>query len=301
MDNKKTDNYTFYVMPGGLTSVQVSDLFKKSLFQMKSRHGVDYTHSRFYIKIIPGKSEGRNYGYLRVTDSGLYNCIIGKNPDGSNREQVQVKSISDYQIQPPFGIKGSREEADFDALEPDEQFQVVSDFYRGLGADYDDRVFNSYMSNTVDLEPLFNFEIHESGTHVCIEPAYVFIDPHRVNNEIYVHNVPQNITPAKLKAFFKPFNTMASSIIRTDINNVKCVEDYPLVNVVLRDRSRSRDMLLVFNPRSNDGKFALLVQKRCVIDGSELFFDLPTERETQFAHNKRSEQLGCLGQVVARK
>ena len=85
---KQTDSFTFYILPGNLDVEATSDLFKASLQKMKTCHGVDYTSSKFFIKILKGNSSDTGYGYIRVTDSGLYNCIVGKNPNGTERVRI---------------------------------------------------------------------------------------------------------------------------------------------------------------------------------------------------------------------
>ena len=59
-----------------------------ALDELYRRHGLDYRQTSCVFKIIPTRS-GFGYGYLRVGDEGLFNVILGLNPNGSERRAHQ--------------------------------------------------------------------------------------------------------------------------------------------------------------------------------------------------------------------
>lgn len=296
---EKTDSFTMYILPGHLDTEQTTQLFKQSLEKMKQL-GHDYTRSPFYVKVLNGYSQNKNFGYLRVTDRGLYNCMMGKNPDGSERVKRSDKPLTDYQEYPPFFVKGTEEFVEFDSKSSDMQLKAIADFYKSLGPDYDNKVFEAYEADqTGEVQPsLFEFITHESGCKIDYYPAFVKIDPNRVNFELICKGVPEDFPISEIKTFFTPFNTINKSITRHNEKGVKCIEHYPILNVVFRNKNKKKDILVTFNPRTNDARFAQLVHPRCVLKGTELFFTLPRAEESKTMRQYGSEAAGCLGKPM---
>lgn len=290
-----TDSRTLYIMPRHLTEEQVYETFVKSLELMRDVHGVDFTKSKFYVKVLKGNTPSTGYGYIRVTDSGLYNCIVGKNPDGTSRtrfESSEPVRETDYEFVDGCCAYLETYGKTFENIK-----QYINEFNYSHPNVWDEQIHDQVRGTEVHDPPLFEMlDYHEDGTPISIEPAYVKLNDYHINSEMYACNVPSSINVAHIKKLFEPFSTVSSTAIRTIGDHARYNETYPHISKIRNaNRSDVVDILVSFHPRSNDGYFAMLVQKQCVINNTVLYFARPTPFQSRNGHTIEAEKLGFLG------
>jgi hypothetical protein len=193
---------------------------------------------------------GISYAYL--SNYQAYNALVGRNLDGTPR--VEYKKME-------------KDEPDYDSWE-------------GMLENNDQSWFD-IMEETpnkeeIQLGPLASPLIpNEDGTvyYLNISPAFVEVIEDLTMNTICIRNVPSDITPEMLKDIFKEYasNSFTKRKIRFKTGTIN--EAYPLVTVTSKKRG-----YITYDPKTNDGSFALLMTKRIAVGNHVLHCSHPSRK-----------------------
>lgn len=237
-----------YIWCNEMNEAQVRAEFVESLRDMKKNHGYDFTDEEFMVRVVNNHGDC-NYGYIRVENPGLYNCLIGKNVDGSPREKV-ITSF-EFKDETPVFPDG------FDTWDEDVKFEFLKSFYSNTFQCALDE-YQRYDESLVrkQMGPLFVMPSINN-----IEPAFV-----RGNAECKNHLVSSNVHPdvpiSVIRSMFRRFVTdKAASVLH---HKTKQKMFYP---IVWRD-FRTNNVHVQYNPRSTDGYFAHLMYKVCIVSNT---------------------------------
>jgi hypothetical protein len=282
-----TDKATLYILSGSLDETGVRELFDEQLAVMRDKHGIDYTKEPYLVKVLPGHTPDTGYGYIRVSNPGLYNCIVGKTPDGKDRVRYERKPLSDFEtpFNPPFR----------DDMSNDEKFEVIKEYLKEFDPDYDTRIFAAQDASAVLVreEPLFGIMHNPEKGMVHISPADITLGNVRNrSNEMYTSGVKGDVDPAHIKRFFKPFATTKSTVVRggKGRRGDRWTEEYPTVSIV-KSKGVS-DVMVSFHPGTSDGRFAMLFHRNCEINGTMFYFRTPNNSESYSCRSPNAEIAG---------
>lgn len=251
-NNKVVDNHTLYFWCNDLESHEVKKEFHIAIDTMKQEHGIDFTGTNLILKVIKNNARG-NYGYAYVENTGLYNCIMGKNVDGSTRKVNKELEIEDE----PFVAPDN-----WNRLSDDEKFEVLKKFYTNA---FSDELANHHENENTKTEPdvllppLIRFK-----TITC---QAAFTSKNNVSNNFIAYDVPKHISGEMVFEIFKPFTSKNTYIYN---KKTKQKSYYPLIYERYIDGKRS--ISVSFEPRSVDGYFAYLIHRICNIDESTTIY-----------------------------
>jgi len=229
---------------------------------------------KFQTNIIT-KNDGTTfgYGYLWVEDVKLYNILIGKNEDGSDRVTIIDDStwnpdpiiIKQKQDWIKYGIpKGmswydatEREEYLDKLLEPPKIKINLPPLLKIIPFTYTEEQKKKDPSKTTD-----NFVFHPA----TISPKEDIISTHR----IFCPFVPKNLSEKDFRNIFEKFSTSHKTNI-TDSNGKK-TSTYPTISI--DKKKQTPTAIISFDPSTYDALFALLMTRKTNLPGiSTLYFD----------------------------
>jgi hypothetical protein len=251
MDKKVYDRHTLYILSGPLEEEEIMRSLRESLSSLPS----DCANTKIYINTIrsfrPSSEENQvvliGVSYAHINSQRAFNALIGLNLDGSKR--VEHRKNSTEKDEEPWNIGENDGRAWSDMIDDEPQVEEIT------------------------LEPLVcpMAEINGVIKPLEISPAFVETDPELSMNTICIRNVPHDITPQMLKEIFKEYSYTTINPRKTKQKNI--VESYPFITITPKRRG-----YVTFDPRTNDGAFALLMTKRILIGSHVLHCNHPVRK-----------------------
>lgn len=289
MTSEITDNHTLYLHTGGATQGQVEDIFRNIMEDLGIK-------SDFRLNVVVNR-EGKlgGWGYAFVRDTKLYNLMIGKNEDGTDR----VKITYDRSWTPPSESMEDRIEQlnitydeQMDALDVDEE--LSDDEYDRQAIrlkyylDYDTEVLIKEYTRphtTEELEPLIDRELlkydsseHDEGfDYIDIKPFIIYDNeedeenndkPSVIHNVLLSRKLPTWVTVDDIKKVIDPLVTSRRKIPKGRYAN----KQYPIIEIREPRKNFSNDNRIVyirFDPKTDNARFALPVIKVSQIIGPD--------------------------------
>jgi hypothetical protein len=256
--NDVTDQHTVYFWCENMNSEEVYQELTKSVFALRDKHGLDYTNTKLVVKVIDKCVF--HYGYAWVEDSSLYNCMVGKHPDGSSRtSRVYPQPLSEYEDR--LCLPSS-----WNTMSFDEQWGLLEDFYQNSFSSaietldrYESNSFMQDLPSLFEVEKIRNFE----GARVNPDKG--------VSNILVCYNPPKNIDLVILRDMFAMHVSNPNFHLfnkRTKVNTY-----FPIVT----EDKRRRVIHVEFAPRSTDGYFALLMNKVCIMPNCTKLYFVPKD------------------------
>jgi|LakMenEpi03Aug12_release.lakeMendotaPanAssembly.Ray.scaffolds.fasta_scaffold157991_3 hypothetical protein len=233
------DYHTLNVKCYNATLEQIKNVFNNAFEKYKLNHNKNIECS-FYYNLILNK-EGVSYGiaFVYVSNKEVYNMILGKNPDGTERLKHNKK----------LKAKKSNQSINWGDSSDDEE-----------------------IIDTIILEPLIVLEpiqLNDEQKPYYIEPVVNLVINRALIYKLedkYIHNIlktkkiPHWITHLMIKKLFSPFasdNTTKHSRI---IKGKKITDTYPFVNI-----NKDGICFIIYDVKTNDAQFALHMMKKTTI------------------------------------
>lgn len=199
--------------------------------------------------------EGSFFGisYVRVTDTGVYNMLLGLNPDGT--ERVEREEI----LEPE------------DPKEPETQTTnqdiTLDDIAEMDWADcVDDWVAPIQKKKTVTirkLEPLLTLNSPRLGKFTVSRAIVKDLDDGQKHDVLVSRNVPKWITADDIKKRFAPFVSDSKTKYKKIYDGRVNYFTYPDVSI------KNNTVYVHFNPSTRDAQFALLMRKKTEIKSKD--------------------------------
>lgn len=262
--HKYYDNHTLFVRSGVGTNEQL----KKCVEQTIRRFDPNIK-----CEIIPNIIIGRDnryygFGYIYVSNSQVYNLLIGKNLDGTER----VQHVPDPKWKPPVKpLQTALSEIN------------ITETGWGDVAEAEEIIMEQYNCPTIShkLDPLVRLDKYtltrqqkdliknlmiENDIHGLIpdmgtfefQPAYVVdIEDEYSGHVLCCRSVPNGITIRDIKNIFIPFTSNTKFVIERKIHGKFVRDTYPFVTI-----NEKRMAFIMFDPTTRDAQFALLMTKK---------------------------------------
>jgi hypothetical protein len=244
---KYTNNHLLHINTGVATEKQVEDSIKKTMALAKDMN-LPYK-SQYRISLVTDRY-GKTFGYAYVwfTNPEVFNMLIGKNPNGSDRSE----RIDDPNWRPPIEPIQSTSWADIEEYECIPKITVVL----------------PPLIKLVDYEldegqrKIVNGSSQTNITHGRLECSQTFVsDPEQryQGNVLCSTNVPEAITVEDLKNFFTPFVSDPTKTRERKVNNgtTTIIERYPIVTI-----TSNRIAFITFDQSTNDATFVHKVTRK---------------------------------------
>jgi hypothetical protein len=239
------------------------------------------------------KNEFLGIAYLRVKDQRLYNMLIGKNPDGTNRIEVH----DDYDWRPPSQETIENIERQLSTLQ-----EPIFDETDWGKSDWDIRQYEALVAKikspltpgkiTVTLDPLIKLQPYKldasqkeryrvrqlaknkddpnfSPDSVVIpdyleftidRAAIVQQDVKYAPHILKCVNLPSYVTKQYLKDLFSTFASDTTTLYHWNLFGVHSCESFPFIYV-----DKTRTACIIFDAYNHDAEFALFLTKRTVL------------------------------------
>ena len=261
--------HILHVKSGVAYNWQLMGSLKEALKEAEIKLGRKIECS-YKVNIIVGRN-GKMYGlgYIWVTNEEVYNMLIGKNPDGTDR----IEYIEDPNwVAPEKSL--------------DEALDEIGHLCSGSWADYceaedkiiaryEPKILKKYLPPLIELpgyeydeeqtEHIKNLSLEQRDSepipkkgYFHISPAFVQdIDEKYCQNVLCARNIPQWITEKDLKTSFAPYATNSKIQVTRKIKGVKTTDTYPFVCI-----NEKNVAFITFDPNTRDAQFALLMMRK---------------------------------------
>jgi len=233
---KYTNNHLLHVVTGVATEDQLRDSIKSILITAKNR-GLPYI-TNFKVNIV-ADNKGRLYGYAYVwfTNPEIFNMLVGRNPDGSER---------------------------FELLDdPDWKPVLDSSNWADICDEEDPPKIRKPLPPLLELPPydltaeqrkglkVQGATVSSKGKFEC-KPTFVSDpSPEYEPNVLCGTKIPPEVTEQDLKNLFRPFVSDPTIKYEHTSKGVTTTDTYPLVSITSK-----RIAFITFNPATKDACFA---------------------------------------------
>jgi len=224
------DNHTLYVKYYSATLDQIKTIFNNALKNYNTHYNKNIA-CEFYYNLIIDKN-GQSYGivFIYVSNSEVYNMILGKNPNGTDR------------------IKFLREK----------KTKIIDEPINW--GDSDDEIIGE-----VTLEPLMSLEsvVNEKGDLFNIHVSRAMInklEDKYVNNILKTKKIPNWVDVFMIKNLFSPYASDNETRHSRIIKGKKLFDTYPFINI-----NKEGICFVIYDSKTNDAQFALHMMKKVVI------------------------------------
>lgn len=264
--NRYYDKHTLYVKSGVAYNHQLKNSMIYALEELGQRLGKK-VECNFKVNLIVGRN-GKYYGfgYMWVSNPEVYNMLVGKNPDGTDR----VEYIDDPTWTPPDSsyeeaVKSYNNSTSTSWADIADEEECLNKTYtcpkirKDLapllvlpGYDYEE----DQLIYIKQLEP----ETTEMPTkgYFHISPAFVQdLEDKYCHNVLCCRNVPSWITEKDLKAVFTPYASNSITKVKRKFKNKEIKDTYPFVTI-----NDNRVAFITFDPSTKDAQFALLMMRK---------------------------------------
>lgn len=274
MTTRYHHNHFLYVETGIATNDQLINSLTSSFASNKSL--LKNISLKFQTNIVT-KNDGTTfgYGYLWVEDIKLYNILIGKNEDGS--ERVSIVDDSSWKPDPSI-IKQKQDLIKFGIPKGMSWYDATEK------EDYLDKMLESpkikiNLPPLLIINPFIYTDIQKlkdpskTSHNFVFHPATIAPKDDIISTyKIFCPFVPKNLSEKDFKNIFEKFSTSKTIISIPDINGKRIQTSYPIISI---DRKKQTHTAIIsFDPSTYDALFALLMTRKFILPGScTLYFD----------------------------
>jgi hypothetical protein len=234
-DNERIyDNHTLYVVSKSSDIDDVRTYFQ-SIFAIISSVTGKIDETLVINRVERKNGEPLGFSYVRVS-SDVYNVIIGRNVDGSERVKITIEEDSDD---------------DFD-FSSDIAWGDIEPSRREVREKLGPLVEIPYTIDVLNKDGTIDREINmEFG------PAFVQkLDNKHDRSVLFIKKVPDSITADQIYQVFKPYVTKQNAKFVTGPKSNRISLSYPSVKFT---RSKDRFCFIEFDSSTYDAQFALLM------------------------------------------
>ena len=248
------DSHTLYVVTHNFDATQV----RQSIHRSASELSKECKDSSIIVNTVKSyKGEYIGISYVFVGSSRLYNALIGKNLDGSKRVTYVEKENTEF---------------------PDNMYNRLEHKETRSWAD---TVEEDYVEREEIIQPPLvrpKIDVDGEETHyLSISPAFVENCDELTMNTICIKNVPVEISPEILKDVFKNYATTGFTKRKLRFKSGTLMDSYPLVAITNKRRG-----YITYDPKTNDGIFALLMTKRLFLGDCLLQCSHPPRKTKEY-------------------
>lgn len=271
------DRHTLYVETGIAHRDQIENCFKIPIRKLR-------IPCRFKVNLVSNRNGYCGYAYIWVSSTQVYNAILGKNLDGTDRivyendpnwsppEKSLEEAIHELKVEfsdPDVkGVSGSWCDMVDAEDEINQQYECPkikhdqSPLVKVPGYTYDEGQIlylrGRAIENSEDTDTIPDMGYFE------IAPACVpEIDDRYTHNVIVSRRVPDWITENILKNLFVNYASDSTTIHRRNVRGRNKVDTYPHIGTSVRDDVRS--VYVTFDPSTADARFALLMTRKLLV------------------------------------
>jgi hypothetical protein len=228
------DYHTLNVKCYNATLEQIKNVFNNAFEKYKLNHDKNIECS-FYYNLILNK-EGQSYGiaFVYVSNKEVYNMILGKNPDGSERLKYNKK------------LKEKKANKSINWGDSSDDEEIV---------------------DTIILEPLIVLEAIELNDklepviNLVINRALIYkLEDKYIHNILKTKKIPYWITPLMLKNMFSPFASDNTTKYSRIVKGKKILDTYPFINI-----NKDGICFIIYDVKKTDAQFALHMMKKTTI------------------------------------
>jgi hypothetical protein len=257
---KYSNNHCIHIGCGIATEQQIKTSIRRAIDTAQKLFNAQYDHRSRVSIVCDRNNHSYGYAYAWIVDSSIYNMLVGRNPDGSDR----YEEIQDPSWRPPteqdvqnFNCRSFNSWAD-EAEEEEELLQP--------------KMIRRPLPPLIKLEPyeltsqqrsLPGFENSERGELIVTPGMVSDLDPQYIENVICANHIPDGVTAEFIKNEFKHYVSDPSRVMTKKVNGVVVSESYPLVRIVEKN---SRTVFVTFDPSTHDAQWALKVSKKLTFD-----------------------------------
>lgn len=268
------DNHTLYVNSGVATKEQLTAAIYASLKTASRNLGRPIT-TAFKVNVVIVRDNYVGYSYVRVQNKEVYNMLIGRNPDGT--ERVQWLDDPNWTSSTSEPVESSTSSwADMmdeeDEAKPPQIRQLLPPLMSLPPYRYDKEQLKHVTALLTEQQQKLSVDeplkIPSFG-HFEVSRAYVTaVDEERfVPNVLCSRNIPMWITEKDLKEAFSPYASDITTKHQRKVNGRFVSEAYPYVTI-----NAGRVAFITFSAANHDAQFALLMTRKIELtsrDGSK--------------------------------
>lgn len=304
------DTHTLFVKCDCATVEQIRDSFLSSLkeFEIQNKTKLD---CRFRVNRVEDRN-GNSFGiaFVFVTNSEVYYMLLGKNPDGSDRVDY-IDDPSWKPVDPSLQINDSgwsstRTELKSwaDSMEEEDEIEKYQESLKCPKIPIQLEPLMKLKSFRMTEEQIkmkrdkiiednqgkedFNIDLIEISeyAHLGIDRAIApFLENKFMPNILKCKDVPEWVSKELLKAEFTPYASDSKTIHERFVKGRKIEETYPFVNI-----NEDRVGFIIFDPRTNDGRFALHMMKKTYMVKRDPNGDIIDRATLLFNHSYRTDR-----------
>jgi hypothetical protein len=237
-NNQMYDNHTLNIKCYSFTLDQIKNVFNNAFKKYKLNHNNNIECS-FYYNLILNK-QGVSYGiaFVYVSNNEVYNMILGKNPDGTERLQYTKK---------------------------------LKERITNRSSNWGDSSDDEEIIDTIVLEPLIVLEpiklndeqksFYPESDNLIIHRAVIYkLEEKYIHNILKTKKTPNWVSHLMMKKLFSPFSSDNTTKYSRIIKGKKIMDTYPFVNI-----NKEGICFIIYDSKTNDAQFALHMMKKITI------------------------------------
>lgn len=282
MFDKVYDNHTIFINCDCATVEQIAKSFDDALLNYRNQYDKKIT-SKFMINLIKGPGgESYGIGFVFISNPQVYNLILGKNPNGSDRieyrpdpswkpsdklekevidepEFTQGKSWAEFMEEEEEYNRKVKEFENKDIcpqipviLEPLMKLVPMQLTKEQINERYDKIKKSKEDFNPNDVPDKVVFSIERAGVN---QVEYKFM-----HNVLKCKRVHPDITSNDIKLLFTPYVSDSVTKYEKVVKGKKIVESYPFIN-----SNNDGTFYIIFDPATTNAQFALHMTKKTIL------------------------------------
>jgi hypothetical protein len=264
------DNHTLFVRCDCATLKQIKEVFNEALETYQKDNGI-LLDCKYRINLVENKEkQSLGIAFVHFSNPEVYNMIIGKNFDGTDRVEYIDDPTSVKQQQNDWSItdipKHSINWADDDDYIPQKKIPVPLEPLIKLPPYTltEEQIENKKQKIITDNSGKQDFDISlvkiASTAYLSIDRAIITkLENKYMPNILKCVHVPNWISKDDIKQKFIPYVSDSKTIQDRNIKGRRFKETYPFVNI-----NNDGVAFIIFDPSTHDAQFALHMTKKLV-------------------------------------
>lgn len=269
MTDRYYDHHTLYVETGVAHRHQVVEVFAEAIKRLD-------IPCKFKVNLVETKSGYCGYAYVWISSPQVYNALLGRNLDGSERVEWYDDPNWKSPTKPLEDALDELETSDswVDMIEDEDNVRKLykcPKLKKDLpslvsipGYKYDEEQM-SYLEmkamNVSEEDEKINLNSLPRNGFVEISPASLRnIEDNLCPNVIMARKIPRWISEDTLKGIFAEYASDSKTPHRRNIKGQSSLVTFPYVVITIQKESRTA--YINFDPSTNDARFALLMTRK---------------------------------------
>lgn len=236
--NLVNDHHTLFIEPNGASPVKVRNIISTAVRSL-SMHNPEkaWNDSEHFLVHWLTDKDGTPKGTANVyiRDVAVYNCLIGRNPDGKSRtikdlsEELQAKRDKEYAPFKKDKVDSWKDDTEYELIQLDEKWDRICHLVKTPGYVYIDSKQSKDWKNYVKADEIAVMRRHAK-----------LIREGMVDNVLTIGNLPKGTDPRDIRDLFAYFNNSTNP-------------KYPICKVT------PKHYIIEYDPQTKDGIFAFMM------------------------------------------